>query len=448
MAEGFSSRALRLGLGLALIGVGSCSSSGGGSGDAACGGGECKLIASDAAVNDIFGLGVALSGDALVVGSPQDDDNGETSGSAYVYRQDGNDWEAEQKLVASDGAEFDRFGGSVAIDGDLIVVGASTAGGVAAGAAYVFRLVGTRWVEEAKLTASDGAADDLFGRAVDVDGDVIVVGAQQADGSGASSGAAYVYRLVAMTWVEENKIVAADAAEGDFFGVSVSVSGDAVLVGATGSDDAGNESGAAYVYRFDGTNWLQEQKILAMRDAIDPILRPGCEVPGPKPDGFARDRFGLSVAIDGDKLAVGADGTEFRLQSTGCNRFPRGNNIGAIYVYLLNAAVWEFEQKLEAPDFEPELALGRSVSLDGDVLASGTKGDRTNGLNAGSAYVFRFDGMEWSSDVTKDKLLASDGVEFDFFGNSIGVSGDSLVVGAYGADDKGPLSGSAYVYGL
>lgn len=217
------------------------------------------------------------------------------------------------------------------------------------------------------------------------------------------------------------------------------------MVGVTGSDDTGNESGAAYVYRFDGMNWLQEQKILAMRDAIDPILRPGCEPPGPKPDGFALDRLGLSVAIDGDKLAVGADGTEFRLQSSGCRRFPRGNNIGAVYVYRLNATVWEFEQKLEAPDFEPDLALGRSVSLDGDVVASGTKGDRTNGPDAGSAYSFRFDSMDWSFDA---KLLASDGVAVDFFGNSIGVSGDSLVVGAYGADDKGPLSGSAYVYGL
>ncbi len=169
------------------------------------------------------------------------------------------------KLLASDGAVEDFLGVSVAISGDVAIVGAygDDDHGTYSGSAYVYRFDGINWVEEQKLLASDGAAGDWFGFSVAISGDAAIVGAMLDEDNGNASGSAYLYRFDGMTWAQEQKLLASDGAAGDRFGWSVAISGDVSIVGAYGDDDNGFFSGSAYVYRFDGVTWVEEQKLLA-----------------------------------------------------------------------------------------------------------------------------------------------------------------------------------------
>ncbi|MCH8034369.1 MAG: PKD domain-containing protein [Bacteroidetes bacterium] len=211
---------------------------------------EIKLTASDAAAGDLFGFPVSISGDRVIVGAGEDDDAGFNSGSAYIFSFDGTSWIEEAKLNASDAAAGDRFGFSVSLDGNRVIVGAGRDddAGFDSGSAYIFSFDGTSWSEEAKLIASDAAAGDLFGFSVSISGDRVIVCAVQDDDAGSSSGSAYVFRRNGTSWSEETKLIASDAAAGDQFGISVSISGDRVIVGAIRNDDAGTSSGSAYVY--------------------------------------------------------------------------------------------------------------------------------------------------------------------------------------------------------
>jgi hypothetical protein len=211
---------------------------------------QAKLTASDAAVFDLFGRALAVSGDTVVIGAPSDDtDAGREAGSAYVFVRSGTSWSQQSKLTASDAAASDTFGLSVAVSGDMAVVGAisdDTDAGPDAGSAYVFARSGTGWSQQAKLTASDAAVFDLFGRAVAVSGDTAVVGAQFGD---TVAGSAYVFARSGTNWSQQAKLTASDAAAFDFFGAAVAISGDTVVVGALADDTAaGSNAGSAYVF--------------------------------------------------------------------------------------------------------------------------------------------------------------------------------------------------------
>jgi hypothetical protein len=212
--------------------------------------GEVKITASDAAAGDYFGYSVAATNTHVVVGAYLNDDAGISSGSVYVYNTDGT---GEQKITASDAATSDLFGYSVAATDTHIVVGAY-GDNSQKGAAYVYNLDGTG---EVKITASDGAAADLFGFSVAISDTKVIVGAYADDNTGSNSGSAYVYNL---DGTGEVKITASDAAAGDQFGRSVAMSDTHVVVGATGDADAGSNTGSVYVYNTDGTG---EQKITA-----------------------------------------------------------------------------------------------------------------------------------------------------------------------------------------
>ena len=230
---------------------------------------ETKLTASDGTAYDFFGNSVSISDDTAVVGAVEDDDKGVDSGSAYVFRYNGSAWVQEAKLTASDGEADDYFGVSVSISGDMVVVGAYGDDGVPAnsGSAYIFRYDGNNWVEEAILTASDGAEGDLFGYSVSISGDTVVVGAVFGDDNSVTdSGSAYVFVRYLdgtdYTWEQEAKLTASDAAEGDYFGYSVSISDNTVVVGAVEDDDKGVDSGSVYVFSHDGT-WVEDTKLTA-----------------------------------------------------------------------------------------------------------------------------------------------------------------------------------------
>jgi type 1 fimbria pilin len=204
---------------------------------------EQKLIASDAAPDDEFGISVAVHGNVVVVGAPYNDCvSGVNCGSAYVYRFNGSAWDQEQKLTASNAAVQDAFGISVSVVEGVAFVGAyqdNCAAGINCGSVYAYRFNGSTWVQEQKLTASDAAPDDQFGISVSVSGDVAVVGAYSVDcAAGIGCGSGYVYRFGGSSWVEEAKLTASDEAMQDYFGISVSVSGDMAVVGALYDDCA------------------------------------------------------------------------------------------------------------------------------------------------------------------------------------------------------------------
>jgi len=380
---------------------------------------EDKLVPIDGAEDDEFGFSVSLSGDRALVGAYIDDDNGDFSGSAYVFKFDGmSTWMEEDKLVPIDGATNDRFGYSVSLSGNRAMVGAylDNDNGNDSGSVYMFEFDGMgAWVEEAKLTASDGAALDTFGYSVSLSGNRALVGAYQDDDNGNNSGSAYVFKYEGgRTWVEEAKLVPIDGAEEDQFGRSVSLSGDRALVGAYQDDDNGNDSGSVYVFKYDGVSaWEEEAKLTAS-------------------DGTAGDFFGDSVSLSGNRALVGAFGDD-----------DNGSSSGSAYVFRYDGmSAWEEEAKLTASDGAANHQFGGSVSLSGDRALVGAIGN--NGFT-GSAYVFKLDDLNasWSEEA---KLIASDGDAFDQFGRSVSLSDDRALVGAWLDDDDGSGSGSAYVF--
>ncbi len=322
---------------------------------------EQKLLASDGAPEDRFGSTVAVSGNVAIVGAYLDDDNGTNSGSAYVFRFNGTTWVQEQKLTPLGGAASDYFGYSVAISGNVAVVGACAAdsSGTNSGSAYVFRHNGSTWNQETTLLASDGAASDYFGIAVAVEGDVAVVGAHADDDNGSSSGSAYVFGFNGSSWIQEAKLSAADGSAGDRLGRAVDISGDVVVVGARDDDDLGTNSGSAYVFRFNGSSWSQDAKLMGS-------------------DGAVYDRFGHSVAVSGSVVMVGA----YR------SNVDPFQDSGSAYVFRYSGSSWSEEAKLVAPDAYFWDFFGSSVSVDDEAAVVGAYSEDSHGTDSGSAYFF------------------------------------------------------------
>ena len=318
----------------------------------------------------------------------------------------------ENKLTASDGEMYDYFGTSVSIDGDTAMIGAhlDDDNGEASGSVYVIVRDNGVWAEQQKLTASDGASKDRFGVSVSIDGDTAVIGASGDDDP--YSGSAYVFTRNNGVWSEQQKLTASDTAQYDHFGESVSINGDTAFIGASGDDDNGNGSGSVYVFvRNDGV-WSEQQKLTAS-------------------DGNALDHFGTNVSIDGDTAVIGA-----RLDD------DNGSASGSVYVYVRSNGVWSEQQKLTARDGASNDRFGVSVSINGDTAVIGSYYD-DNGTDSGSAYVYVRNNGVWSE---QQKLTASDGAEYDYFGTNVSIDGDTAIIGAHSDDDNGPYSGSAYVY--
>ena len=389
-----------------------------------------KLLASDGAASDLFGHSVAIDGNVAVVGA-----YGSSQGAAYVYEFLAGSWTEMAKLTASDGAAGDRFGFSISVSGDTVVVGANYDDdhGSDSGSAYVYERPGGGWVTtssfDAKLTASDGAAFDYFGGSVSVSGDTVVVGNPRDDDQGSDSGSAYVYERPGGGWVTTSsfdaKLTASDGAASDGFGNSLSVSGDTVVVGAAGDDDNGSDSGSAYVYERPGGGWVTTSSFDAKLSASD---------------GAAFDYFGNSVSVSGDTVVFGAAGDD-----------DNGSSSGSAYVYERPGGGWvttsSFNAKLTASDGAASDNFGQSVSVSGDTVVVGAFLDDDHGGDSGSAYVYERPGAGWvTTSSFNSKLTASDGAAGDYFGNSVSVSGDTVVVGAYRDDDQGGDSGSAYIF--
>lgn len=381
-----------------------------------------KLTASDGGASDLFGIMVAVSGDTAVVGAPHKAGSvSPMQGAAYVFTRSGGTWTEQAKLVPSDGGAGDRFGQAVAISGDTIVVGSfwhNVGVNPDQGAAYVFTRSEGTWTEQAKLTASDGRVGDQFGFSVAVSGDTALVGAatQSTISENPNQGAAYVFTRAGGTWAEQAKLTASDASEEDHFGERVALSGDTALVGAPGDNIGGNTGqGSAYVFARTGGSWTEQAKLTAS-------------------DGTAEDAFGFWVAVSGDTAAVGAMNDDA----------GAGAKQGSAYVFTRAAQGWVEQAKLTASDGAAGDAFARSVALSGDKVVVGAQSDDVDGQEGqGSAYVFTRNEGKWSE---QSKLVAPDGAATDTFGASVGVSGDTVIVGAGFHDGDNADQGAAYVW--
>jgi len=361
-----------------------------------------KLTASDAASGDRFGESVAISGNTAIVGSHRDDDAGGSSGSAFLF--DATTGSQLFKLTASDAAGSDQFGLSVGISGNAAIVGAKGNGdaGGFSGSAYLFDVATGNQLH--KLTASDAEASDVFGISVAISGNRAIVGATGDDDDGSNSGSAYLFDVA--TGNQLFKLTASDAASGDEFGGSVAISGNVAIVGAYLNDDAGNGSGSAYI--FDVTTGNQLFKLTAS-------------------DAISGAHFGTSVAISGTRAVVGA-GTDNDVAFTA----------GSAYIFDVTTGNQLF--KLTASDAAAGDLFGTSVAINGSKAIVGALADDDAGDGSGSAYLF-----DAATGNQLYKLTASDAVAGAFFGVSVAISADVAIVGA---DERQALSnsGSAYLF--
>jgi len=441
-----------------------------------------KLTSDPRGVGAQFGNAVAVSGNTMVVGAQFDGTTASQAGAAFVFIFDGVTWAQQARLLASDGAVADKFGTSVAISGDTIVVGAFNANAPTSnsGAAYVFVRSGTAWTQEQKLTAALGNADDQFGFSVAINGDVVAVGANHADLPGNSeAGAVYRYARGGTVWTEvqtlsptaqvtlgdhfgdslaiaggrlvvgasgddtpqtsagavyvfadsgpafglEQKLTIPDGTNGDQFGFSVDIDGSTIIGGAKEDSTVTGQTGigAAYVFELNGSSWSLQQKLLAS-------------------DGAGFDRFGYSVAVSGDTVAVGA-----REDDTAA-----GPDTGSEYLFTRTGTVWTETQKLLPTDsFNGDrFGISSTFTATGDLAIGAAEKALTNPNGQGAVYTFHqpqlstffdYDG-DSSSDISVFRpssgtwyLLRS---QLGFTAVSWGLSSDKITPGDFDGDRK------------
>jgi hypothetical protein len=364
-----------------------------------------KITSTPRGVGAQHGNSIGISGNTMVVGAQFDGTTASQAGAAYVYVFDGTAWTQQAVLLAGDGAVADKFGTSVAINENTIVVGAFNDDSPLsnAGSAYVFVRSGTVWSFQQKLTAADQTADDQFGFSVAILGDSIAVGANHADQPGNSeAGAVYTYFRGGTVWTPGPKLLpVAPVILGDHFGDSLAFNGTRLVVGASGDDTPQTAAGAVYVYVAGNLQFIFEQKLTIA-------------------DGTNGDQFGFSVAIDGTTIVGGAKEDSTVVGQVG---------IGAAYVFTSNGSTWSQQQKLLASDGAAFDRFGYSVAVHGDTVAVGAREDDTAvGPDAGSDYVFTRTGTVWTE---RQRLTPSDPLNGDRFGISTAFnSAGNLMVGA------------------
>ncbi len=420
---------------------------------------QAFLKGSNSAANDLFGEAVAISGETVVVGAPQEDsdaimvdgdqsnDLASNSGAVYVFVRSGGLWAQQAYLKASNTGANDEFGGAVAISGDIIVIGARQEDGsdvdvdglddnlaANSGAAYVFERVAGVWGFAAYLKASNTGAGDNFGTSVAVDGETAIVGARFEDSAsigvnaggadtGNNTGAAYVFARTGGVWDAQAYLKASNTGDDDRFGISVGISGDTAVVGARFEDTTADDSGGAYTFERTGVNWL-----------------PGIFLKAP--NAGADDEFGTSVAISGDTIVIGAPNEDSSASGISGSQSDGANNAGAGYVFVRSGAAWPLQAYLKA--FTNGIngvgnEFGGSVAISGDVIvigaefedsgSTGVNGSEVNfgATSSGAAFAFVRSGVTWSRLAY---LKSSNSGADDRFGSAVSVSGTTAVAGA------------------
>lgn len=381
-----------------------------------------KVKGSMIGSKDEFAQALDVDGDTALVGCFKCDAMGGESGAAYVYVFDGFGWQEQALLAAPDGVAFDQMGSSVGISGDWAVAGASKAhhSGLAdAGAVYVFRRTAGTWSAVQKITPGDPVAGQGFGNSVSIQGNRLAIGAHKDDDQGASSGSVYVYRLPmgGIQWAFEQKLLASDGLGGDRFGQDVDLDQNSLAIGAHFKDVMGDaDRGQAYVFVHDGNSWSEQATLIAS-------------------DGQAGDEFGTSLALQGERLVVGAP----RDDDGG---FSVNSDTGVCFDFQRSGLVWTQLGKILP--LQTSVRFGGGVAFDGNWLLVGSFLDKDLGLDAGSAHLYRLNLAD--NFVQTDELHAGDAQALDGFGQAVAISGDAAVVSGQFDDDVAFNAGAAYFF--
>lgn len=376
------------------------------------------------------------------------------------------------KIKADDGESYDSFGNSVAMDNGYAIVG-TYRGIYASGAAYIFKQEDESWVQQAKLIPDDSNDDAVFGYSVSISGDYAVVGAFGDDELGTDAGAVYIYKRDNDVWVKQAKLTAPDGNDDDFFGESVSISDDLLIIGASGDDENGSDiiydemiyeitAGAAYIYKLNGSNWILQQKLFGS-------------------GGIDTKEFGCSVDIRGDRAVVGADyddaayifeynGSNWMEKATFSSSDGKGtfgsvvsidgdysiigaryynSYVGAACIFSSIDSIWSLTNTLEPADIETGDYFASSVSINGNHVIIGSPGDDDAASGAGAAYLYEGEYDEYgniASWTAKTKVIATDPEAYDSFGASVYLNDGYAIIGSMEDDDNGSDSGAAYIY--
>jgi hypothetical protein len=383
---------------------------------------QTKIMASDPATNDQFGRSVAISGTTVAVGSPSADTQTiDNAGAVYIYTQSGGVWTQQAKLLG-DGANINRFGRSVALSGDLLIVGAPgeyNGSPDRYGAVYIFTRAGSTWTQQTKLYPSD-QVEGNYGVDVAYSGNTLVVGDDYHGVAGSSRlGRAYVYTYEGSTWTLQSTLSASSAVAEDYFASAVAISGDTILVGASGRENGTvMNAGAAFVFTRSGTTWTQQAIVTHTGAAAD-------------------DNFGQAVSLDGDSAVIGAPYQDF---------IGQGER-GAAHVFTRSGTTWTQQATLSVSDGSNSEYMGFAVSIRGTQVLVSTHTKPINSVSgAGAVYRFTGSGSSWTQ---TEKHAASDYGTDDNFGIAVAADGNLFVVGSY-LESTSPATsnGAAYIFDL
>ncbi len=390
---------------------------------------EQQIFADDGQIFDSFGQELSVSGDFMVVGCPLDDDHGDASGSLYIHKRDPatGTWFPVQKILATDGDPIDFFGISVASHNDVIVAGSVNDDdfGFNAGAAYVYRFDGSRWVEEQKLFSHDPVPSDEFGTNVCVREDLIVVSSRLGDHfprNQIDAGTAYVFRYDGNAWHEEQKLLGGSAPSGSEFGSALAISDDRskIFIGARFDNGASSGSGNLRIFQRNGNAWELRQ-----------LLAP--------PDGAPLDEFGFSASASGDFLLVGARQND--------SQAPDG---GAVYAYRFDGISYTEEQRLTRSNPMKESDFGISLEVLGNIAVIGARNDddacsdpAQTRCDSGAVLLYEYTGNTWAE---KKKILPTLPETREKFGTDVSFDGKTLVVGAPGNRTIAHTAGAVYTF--
>ena len=399
--------------------------------------GLAKLTASDGGENNEFGYAVSTTGNVVVVGAPYATVGGHRAqGAVYVFKKPSSGWQdmsQAAKLTASDGEGNAFFGSSVSMSGDTIVVGADGASvhsSLSQGAAYVFVQPASGWadmIETAKLVAPDGAINSYFGSSVSISGDTVVIGADGANvGTDNFAGAVYVFVKAARGWTTATqpsaKLTASDGSKGNQLGYSVAIYGDTVIAGARSALVGTNpRQGAAYLFVKPAGGWKAMTETAKLTAA----------------DGSTNSQFGYSVSIDGDVVVVGA---------------PSRDSAGAAYLFARPNSGWtttsSWTAKMMAGDGAIGGQFGYALSIgNGGVLVGAPSSKVSADAHPGAVCEFTKPGDTWIGKIAEnEKLIPSNSGPEERFGSSVSFKADTWVAGApYATIGSKQYEGAAYV---
>jgi hypothetical protein len=364
---------------------------------------ENKFLPADAEEGMEFGKSVAVFGNTAIVGAQS---ASEYQGAVYIYQFNGNDWIQTQKLIASDATEgaADEFGVAVDIEGNIAVVGATF--NEDNGSVYVFEFNGVAWNEKQKIQAQNPISFEGFGQSLSLSGTTLLIGTSIFG----APGRVFIFDFNGVEWVEKQELKPLDSNTGDFFGTSVSLSDDRAVIGTV--------QGAAYAFHNENGTWIEKQKLV------------------PSDPGVNNFRFGESVAIDNNSILIAREEDDIN-----------GPNSGSVYVFEYDGTTWSEKQKLKADDGVDNDLFGKSIHLTDRLLLVGAPGHNEN---RGAAYIFEYDGAGW---IQKYKLIKGDnegndpdGDNYGRFGNSVFIELNRALVGSWVDEENGIKSGSAYLY--